>query len=95
MNTKRTLWLVPPITVVARDWLVCGTAAAGSLATGTLRVTAYRHWGTDVLMGWASGVAFGYWMPSWLRYRGDEGSDVVIAPAVSTGFLGMQLGVRF
>lgn len=46
------------------DWIVCGGAAAASVATGMLRVTAEQHHATDVIAGWASGLLFGYILPT-------------------------------
>lgn len=55
------------------DWTACGGAASASLAIGLLRIAADRHYATDVLVGWAVGVAFGYTLPRMLDYRGEEG----------------------
>jgi membrane-associated phospholipid phosphatase len=51
------------------DVAICGVAAAGSLATGLLRVSGDRHWTSDVVAGWAVGALFGGLLPYLVDYR--------------------------
>ena len=79
-----------------KDAAVCGGAAGAALATGMLRVVADDHHMTDVIVGWASGLAFGYVLPRWLYYdnRGRARSTLIV-PTASRGGAGLLLVKRF
>jgi membrane-associated phospholipid phosphatase len=81
------------------DWVACGGAAAASAVTGALRVTAEQHHATDVVAGWASGMLFGYVLPSHFdrRERLDNRvlSLVPAEPVIAPEFLGVRLQYSF
>jgi membrane-associated phospholipid phosphatase len=81
------------------DWAACGGAAAASAAAGVLRVTAEKHHATDVLAGWASGVLFGYILPSHfdrrIRTENRALSLIPMEPVVTPNFLGLRLQYSF
>jgi membrane-associated phospholipid phosphatase len=57
-------------------WIDLGTcllALAGTLATGTLRIAADKHWLSDVATGHLIGFGAGYFIPSLIYYKGFEG----------------------
>lgn len=75
------------------DKAVCYTALSAATATGIFRMTANKHYLTDVLAGAALGLAGGYLLPKWLYFGfgGDDGDDsdgvlsdsgAVISPSV-------------
>jgi membrane-associated phospholipid phosphatase len=51
------------------DVTACAGAVAGTLATGTLRISSDRHWATDVLTGHLLGFASGYLLPTLVYYK--------------------------
>lgn len=78
----------------------CGVGMTLALATGGLRVTADRHWLTDVIAGFAIGGAVG-WFDTWgpfdlLRYESAPGPDGTperfgfVMPAVVEGGPGIR-----
>lgn len=80
------------------DVFVCAGAASASLTTGLLRIAADKHYATDVIAGWLSGVVFGYVLPSHFHHKpGDEGPLTWKAfyPMVESGALGLRYGFRF
>jgi hypothetical protein len=80
------------------DWLVCGGAAATAFTSGVLRMTAERHFMTDVLAGWAVGVVFGYLLPSHFDYGEGAGGPLslsAISPVVGREYYGVRYGFRF
>jgi len=86
-----------PVDRDAWDWSICGSAAAASLATGLLRITADRHHASDVFVGWAVGAAFGYVLPRMFDYRGESGmfSRVAIRPVAERRKWGMTFSYVF
>ncbi len=74
------------------DWLVCGGAATASVTTGLLRITAEKHYASDVVVGWAAGALLGYVLPSWIDYsRASEGeARSSLVPVVSDDRVGVQ-----
>jgi membrane-associated phospholipid phosphatase len=79
------------------DWAICGGAVATSGAVGLLRVTADRHWMTDVLVGWSMGALFGYVLPRVFDYHGPGGpfSRVSVVPMAGTRRWGMLFALDF
>ena len=80
-----------------------GAAGAGALATGLLRITAEKHFMTDVLTGWAFGAMFGYVLPTFVDY-GPKRNEVSangflslhnVAPFVGPDARGLQYSFRF
>ena len=83
----------------------CGVGMTLALATGGLRVTADRHWLTDVIAGLAIGGAVG-WFDTWgpfdlLRYESSPGPDGTperfgfVMPAVVEGGPGVRAAFVF
>lgn len=77
----------------------CALGIAAAVAAGTLRVTADRHWGTDVLVGFGVGALVGYfdtWGPfEWLRMEKRDASGRIqasgrVLPLAREGHLGAQ-----
>jgi membrane-associated phospholipid phosphatase len=92
-GTSRTAQVVP-----------CALGAVTALATGVLRISADRHWSSDVLAGFAIGAVVGYldtWGPFDLlkfRVRNDKGHVAargMILPLAQEGRFGAQLHMRF
>jgi membrane-associated phospholipid phosphatase len=85
-------------TVTWKDRLVCGGAAAASVTTGIMRITADEHYFTDVLAGWGSGVVFGavipLLLPEWSGI-GDSDSTQSLTPLAGTDAVGFQYTSRF
>jgi membrane-associated phospholipid phosphatase len=83
------------------DWAVCGGAVAGSLATGFVRITADKHWFTDVLAGWATGALFGYVLPVHFQFGQPRSGEPQAAglygftPVVGTRLFGLRYEKRF
>jgi hypothetical protein len=80
------------------DILVCSGAAAAAITTGVLRMTAEQHFMTDVLAGWAVGVVFGYFLPSYFDYGSAEPGPLsasAIMPVVGRDYYGVRYGFRF
>lgn len=81
------------------DWITCGGAAAASAATGVFRITAEQHHATDVLAGWATGVLFGYVLPSrfdyGLRTENLVSNLLAVEPVATPQFLGVRLQYSF
>jgi|GEM_PF-1008715 len=80
------------------DMLVCGGAAATAITTGVLRMTAERHFMTDVIAGWAVGLFFGYVLPSHFDYGKTEPGPLSLAafaPVVGRDYYGVRYGFRF
>lgn len=79
------------------DWAVCGLAAAASVATGFMRVSADQHYLTDVLAGWGAGALFGYALPRVFDYHGEAGafSRVSAAPIAGPEAFGLELSLRW
>jgi len=82
--------------------LVCGLGVGASLATGTLRMVADKHWATDVLVGWAVGGLVGWFdLPGpfdLLRFRYPRnGPDVegAFLPTVGRDEVGLTLSMHF
>ncbi|MEM9174728.1 MAG: phosphatase PAP2 family protein [Myxococcota bacterium] len=83
----------------------CGVGMTLALATGTLRVTADRHWLTDVIAGLAIGGTVG-WFDTWgpfdlLRYESAPGPNGTparfgfVMPAVVEGGPGIRAAFVF
>ncbi len=53
---RRNVWGDRPLARLT----TCGLGVLGALTTGVLRVAADKHWGTDVLTGFAVGALVGY-----------------------------------
>jgi hypothetical protein len=98
--------------VKRKTWGESGTAQAlpcvlgigAALTTGALRLVADKHWGTDVLVGFAVGGTVGYfdtWGPfDLLRFEvesDDHAWDLrgVILPYAGDGQIGARLGFSF
>ena len=80
------------------DMLVCGGAAAGAITTGVLRMTAEKHFMTDVLAGWVVGLVFSYFLPSYFDYGSAKPgplSFAAITPVVGRDYYGLRYGFRF
>ena len=83
------------------DYLVCGGAAAGSMATGFMRMTADKHFATDVITGWVSGAVFGYLLPRYFHYGKSASSppstlsSFSLTPVVSRRYYGFHYSVTF
>ena len=78
--------------------LICGGAAAGAITTGILRMTAEKHFMTDVLAGWVVGLVFGYVLPSYFDYGSVEPGPLSLAaitPVVGRDSYGLRYGFRF
>jgi membrane-associated phospholipid phosphatase len=73
----------------------CPLAVTAATVTGVLRIAADRHWATDVLAGAALGLAIGYTVPALHLALGAREAPLVIAPAISPGYLGAALAGRF
>jgi hypothetical protein len=73
---------------------VCVLASANALLTATTRVTADRHYATDVILGTGFGFGFGYLVPVLLHYSYGPNKDRTLrfAPDPSCG--GSCIGVR-
>jgi membrane-associated phospholipid phosphatase len=79
-----------------KDAAVCGGAAGAALASGMLRVVSDDHHMTDVIVGWATGVAFGYVMPRWLYYDGrGRARSTLVVPTAGRDGAGLMLVHRF
>jgi membrane-associated phospholipid phosphatase len=80
------------------DMLVCGGAVAGAITTGVLRMTAEKHFMTDVLAGWVVGLVFGYVLPSHFDYGGADGGPLsltAVTPVIGREYYGVRYGFRF
>lgn len=84
------------------DLLLCGGASSLAVATGILRISADEHYATDVLAGWASGLVFGYLLPSHFHYRKRDGREQavrppahLITPIVGSDLWGLRYDVTF
>lgn len=82
----------------------CLLSAATALTTGLLRISADRHWATDVIAGFTLGGLVGYfdtWGPfDLLRFetrnaKGQVSSRGVVLPAAIEGQLGAQVMLVF
>ncbi len=82
----------------------CALGITATLATGALRMTADRHWGTDVFVGFAVGAVVGYfdtWGPlDLLRFktrdtRGRVSSNGMLLPFAQDDRLGAQVVMIF
>jgi membrane-associated phospholipid phosphatase len=85
-----------------KDVLLCGGASSLAVATGILRISADEHYATDVLAGWASGLVFGYLLPSHFHYgkRASRKQAVrppshFITPIVGSELWGLRYDVTF
>lgn len=65
-----------------------GTGISLALATGYLRIAADKHWTSDVLLGWATGAALGYLVPTVMHKRRGK---TEISPVVSASTVGVAL----
>lgn len=86
----------------AEDLWLCGAASGLALASGVMRVSADRHYATDVLAGWASGFVFGYALPTRFHYGNRPGREQdprppshFVTPLVGSNFWGMRYDVSF
>jgi hypothetical protein len=84
--------------------VACGLGIAAAAATGLLRVSADKHWLTDVIVGWTVGGLVGYFdLPGpvdllRIRLGGNERRARVegaILPMVGRGSAGARLMLRF
>lgn len=82
----------------------CALGAAFALTTGTLRMAADKHWGSDVLLGFAVGALVGYfetWGPlDLLKFStrdstGKISSRGMVLPSATQGSLGAQVLLVF
>ena len=62
-----------------------------------MRISADKHYATDVLAGWASGLVFGYALPTRLHYGQRAGRDQAprspshfVTPLVGSNFWGLR-----
>lgn len=58
------------------DTLACAALVVNALGNGVARVVSERHYPSDVLMGWALGVAAGWVLPRALHYGWGEADAV-------------------
>ncbi|MGE0786262.1 MAG: phosphatase PAP2 family protein [Sandaracinaceae bacterium] len=81
----------------AQDALACGGAVLLASIVGVLRVIADRHYGTDVLIGAAVGLATGLALPYLLHYGWHPGPEIVsgTAPLSATTPVMLSWGGRF
>jgi membrane-associated phospholipid phosphatase len=78
------------------DALMCGAAAATSVATGILRIAADEHYATDVLAGWGAGALFGTALPLFFpAWSGIGDGDASITPLAGAEGFGFQFSSRF
>ena len=83
------------------DIAACGVAMAGATAQGVLRISADRHYFTDVALGGALGFASGYALPMLLHYgRGSDAADAKLAmsfvgPYTNGAEVGLQAAGAF
>ena len=82
----------------------CALGVASALATGLLRISADRHWGSDVLIGFGVGALVGYfdtWGPlDLLKFKtrdnkGRTSSRGLVLPSVLEGHFGARLVMVF
>ncbi len=73
---------------------VCVLAATNALLTATTRVSADRHYATDVIAGTAFGFGFGYGVPVLLHYAYGPSKDRTISFAPDPSCGGNCIGVR-
>jgi membrane-associated phospholipid phosphatase len=86
----------------AGDLWLCGGASSLALATGLMRISADKHYATDVLAGWASGFVFGYALPTRFHYGKRPGQNQgpgpplhFVTPLVGFDFWGLRYDVSF
>lgn len=79
----------------AADPAACVMALAAATTVGTLRMTADRHYLSDVIMGAALGLVSGYALPSFLHYdigetdpRTGRPENGRVAPVITSGGAG-------
>jgi membrane-associated phospholipid phosphatase len=84
------------------DLLLCGGASGLAVATGIMRISADEHYATDVLAGWASGLVFGYVLPSHFHYgkrawrkQAARPPSHFITPIVGSELWGLRYDVTF
>jgi hypothetical protein len=84
--------------------LPCMLGVGAAIATGTLRIVADRHWGTDVLVGLGLGATIGYldtWGPfDYLQFEvetSDRSRQVkgMVLPYAGDGALGVRIALTF
>jgi hypothetical protein len=81
----------------APDLAACGAAVGLGLATGVMRMTADRHYASDIIVGSVIGFGGGFGLPLLLHYRGLEatrrvaGATVTLFPKADSDQLGMGL----
>ena len=76
----------------AWDLAACLGSLAFATATGVFRIVGDRHYATDVLMGTAIGLTFGYLYPRLVHYRGDSERSVAAPPPSAAIPLFMSIG---
>jgi membrane-associated phospholipid phosphatase len=67
-----------------RDTGTCLASVGLTLLTGAMRITADRHWATDVLVGHVIGFTTGFLIPSLIYYDGLRAQPVEYAQAQQT-----------
>jgi hypothetical protein len=75
----------------------CGVAVSGAVAQGVLRVSADRHYFTDVALGGTLGFASGYALPMLLHYGrggGDSGDSALAMNFVGPYSSGPEVGLQ-
>lgn len=81
----------------APDIAACGTAVGLGLATGWMRMTADRHYASDIIVGTVLGFGGGFGLPLLLHYRGlaptrqVAGTTITVFPQASERELGLGL----
>ncbi len=82
----------------------CALGVATALTTGLLRISADKHWGSDVLVGFGIGALVGYfdtWGPldllkfSTRNSKGQVSSQGLVVPQVQDGRFGARLVMQF
>ncbi|MEE8165480.1 MAG: phosphatase PAP2 family protein [Myxococcota bacterium] len=82
----------------------CALGVAAALTTGLLRISADRHWGSDVLVGFGIGALVGYfdiWGPlDLLKFttrnsKGQVSSKGLVVPHAQDGRFGARLVMQF
>jgi len=84
------------------DEIACGTGLVLATATGLVRLTADRHYVSDVVVGAGIGLTFGWLVPWLLHYSqpiepggGEADLAPFVTPLVAEDALGIQAGAAF
>jgi membrane-associated phospholipid phosphatase len=79
------------------DAIACATALTAATSVGVLRIVADDHWASDILVGSALGVAFGWGIPTAMHLHGHApmsgSSGIQLVPTAMPVHRGGGLGV--